>query len=230
MSIDPKRRSRFQGRIRVGRVILAAVIAILLLFFLIWGIITLLSNSRDYICLDAGHGGNDTGAVNGERLEKEDNLALALAVQDELEKQGQKVYLTRQNDQEVSLKKRVSSANRKNCLVFVSLHRNSGSGNGTEIWVEHSAPTEDVQLAGEILSQLDEAGLSSNRGIKTGYRDSGSEEDYYINRATKMPSCLVEMGFINSEEDNHLLDQNLKEYARAIAKGILNYLDIPWKN
>ena len=66
--------------------------------------------------------------------------------------------MTRETDEEVSLDQRVSAANRRNCLVFVSLHRNSGSGNGTEIWVEHSAPEEDVQLADSILSQLDEVG------------------------------------------------------------------------
>ncbi len=225
----PRRRRRFRGRIRIDRVILAAVFLILLLTFLIWGIVSLFSGSKQYICLDAGHGGSDTGAVYGTRLEKEDNLALALAVEKEIESQGVEVYMTRETDEEVSLDQRVSAANRRNCLVFVSLHRNSGSGNGTEIWVEHSAPEEDVQLADSILSQLDEVGLSSNRGIKTGYRDSGSEQDYYINRATEMPSCLVEMGFIGSEEDNSLLDENLEEYAQAIAKGIFEYLDIPWK-
>jgi len=35
-----------------------------------------------------------------------------------------------------------------------------------------------------------------------------------------MPSCLVELGFINSEEDNSLFDQNLNLYAEAVAESI----------
>ena len=97
----PRRRRRFRGRIRIDRVILAAVFLILLLTFLIWGIVSLFSGSKQYICLDAGHGGSDTGAVYGTRLEKEDNLALALAVEKEIESQGVEVYMTRETDEEV---------------------------------------------------------------------------------------------------------------------------------
>ena len=34
------------------------------------------------VCLDAGHGAHDSGAVHGERLEKDDNLRLALSVRE----------------------------------------------------------------------------------------------------------------------------------------------------
>lgn len=221
---------RLGGRIRIGRVITAAVILLLLLIFLIWGIATSCSAYNYAICLDPGHGGSDTGAIDGARLEKDDNLRLALAVKEVIESHGQDVYLTRETDQLVSLEDRVSSANQKKSLVYVSLHRNSGTGNGTEIWVEHSAPEEDMALAESILNQLDLVGISSNRGVKTGYQDAGSNDDYYINRETEMPSCLVEMGFINSEEDNQLFDEKLEEYAEAIAKGIFEYLEIPWEN
>ena len=40
------------------------------------------------VCLDAGHGDTDAGAVNGDRLEKDDNLRIALAVRDKLEAAG----------------------------------------------------------------------------------------------------------------------------------------------
>ena len=53
------------------------------------------------ICLDAGHGGDDPGAVNGDRLEKDDNLNMALAVRDALEAAGHdnlEVVLTRSDD------------------------------------------------------------------------------------------------------------------------------------
>ena len=36
-----------------------------------------------------------------------------------------------------------------------------------------------------------------------------------------MPSCLIELGFISDDEDNKLFDENAEEYAKAIAKGII---------
>ena len=39
-----------------------------------------------------------------------------------------------------------------------------------------------------------------------------------------MPSCLIELGFISSKQDNNLLDDNKIEYAKAIADGILEMI------
>ena len=41
-----------------------------------------------------------------------------------------------------------------------------------------------------------------------------------------MPSCLIELGFISNEEDNKLLDENIEAYAKAIANGILEKLEV----
>ena len=50
------------------------------------------------IILDAGHGGRDSGAVFGERVEKDDNLEMTLAVGRLLEEQGFDVVYIRQED------------------------------------------------------------------------------------------------------------------------------------
>jgi N-acetylmuramoyl-L-alanine amidase len=173
------------------------------------------------ICLDAGHGGSYTGAVYNGRMEKDDTLKIALEVQRVLEQQGQKVLMTRSGDDDVGLEERTDLANDHDALVFVSLHRNSGDGNGTEIWVEHTAPEPDTTLANNILNRLEQAGIQSNRGVKFGYRDNNSNEDYSVNRESNMPSCLVELGFMENETDNELFDSHLKAYGKAIAIGIM---------
>ena len=38
---------------------------------------------------------------------------------------------------------------------------------------------------------------------------------------TNMPSCLVELGFVSDDKDNKLFDENIDEYAKAIANGII---------
>lgn len=175
------------------------------------------------VVIDPGHGGSDVGAEYKGRYEKDDNLAIALLVNEELEKMGISSHLTRDSDKFIELKSRCSIANRRNAQVFVSLHRNSAEGaKGVEIWVSDGEPEEDVKLAKNIMSALDETGISQNRGVKSGY--ARGDGNYYVNSHTDMPSCLVELGFINSEEDNELFDENLEAYANAIAKAIMKSL------
>lgn len=177
------------------------------------------------VVIDAGHGGDDFGAIYSERNEKDDNLALALLVHKNLEEMGVDAELTRDEDKKLSLEKRCVFANRKKAELFVSLHRNSAEGaEGVEIWVSNAENAEkDSKLAESILLGLEEAGISRNRGVKQGY--ARGDGNYYVNSHTLMPSCLVELGFINSETDNELYDKNLEEYAYAIAQAIAENLE-----
>ena len=171
------------------------------------------------VVIDPGHGGNDVGAEFEGRYEKDDNLALALLVKEKLDDMGIDVILTRDDDSYISLEKRCRIANRKKALLFVSLHRNSADGaQGVEIWVSDGKPTADAMLANDILDGLESAGISENRGVKYGYAQGNG--NYYVNSHTLMPSCLVELGFINSEADNRLFDSNLEIYAQAIAEAL----------
>lgn len=177
------------------------------------------------VCLDAGHGGEDCGATFGERLEKEDNLRLTLLVRDKLQANGIKVYLTREDDTFLTLEERCQIANRKRCTLFVALHRNSAqSGSGVEMWVKNTPSDTEWALAEHMLSALEDAGISKARGVKSGYAKN-ADGNYYVNAHTNMPSCLAEIGFITSDEDNALFDENLDAYADAIAKGIIKTLE-----
>ncbi|MGN0554807.1 MAG: N-acetylmuramoyl-L-alanine amidase [Candidatus Fimenecus sp.] len=183
------------------------------------------------VCLDAGHGGEDCGATYGERLEKDDNLRLTLLVRDKLEANGIKVYVTREDDTYLTLAERCQIANRKRCTLFVALHRNSSDagGNGVEMWVKNTPSDTEWALAENMLSALEDVGISKARGVKSGYAKN-ADGNYYVNAHTNMDSCLAEIGFITSDEDNALFDENLDAYADAIAKGILETLDSMTEN
>ncbi len=160
-------------------------------------------------------------ASDNKRYEKEDNLDVVLQVKKELEKQHIKVILTRDEDISVSLEKRCKIANWRNADFFISIHRNSAkSGDGVEVWISQEKDEVSEKLAKDILNQLAKTNIQSNRGVKVGTSENNGT-DYFVNKNTKMPSCLIELGFISNRKDNQLLDENIEQYAKAIAKGIL---------
>ncbi len=175
------------------------------------------------ICIDPGHGGSSSGATGnkGKRLEKNDTLRLSLKVRDELESRGYTVVMTRDSDTDISLEERCKVANRSKASLFVSIHRNSSTGNGSgcEAWIHSLDPSDDRLLAQNILDSLSLMGADVTRGVHTGYRE-GKDKNYYVNRCSKMPSVLAEIGFITSKKDNTQFDENLNELAVAIAGGI----------
>lgn len=175
------------------------------------------------VFVDAGHGGRDGGSsLDAEkRLEKDDNLKMALKVQDILNQKGVYVEMSRSTDEYVSLEDRCKMANKSQAQLFVSIHRNSAQdGNGVEIWAMSDKRKKDTALANCIMDKLDKAGISKNRGVRFGYI-SNSNGNYFVNENTDMPSCLIELGFITNSEDNELFDKNFEDYAKAIADGII---------
>ena len=173
------------------------------------------------VCIDAGHGGSDSGATStdGLRKEKDDNLALALKVRDQLEAMGVEVVMTREDDTFIELKQRCKIANKSRCSLFVSLHRNSSAtGTGFEAWVSKIPKKDEAEFAQKMLKRLSETG-GENRGVKKGYR-STTANNYYVNANTNMPSVLLEVGFVSNDADNKSFDKNIDEYAKIIAEEI----------
>ena len=171
------------------------------------------------ICLDAGHGGTDSGAVLEQRLEKDDNLAMALAVGAHLEAAGLRVIYTRGDDTFVELKERANYANKQGASMFVSFHRNAGGGQGAEVWIDKSPDKWEQSLGAAIQKVLVQIGFT-DRGVKKGTAAS-KLQNYTVIGRTEMPACLVELGFIDNPDDNALLDTYQTELARGIADAIL---------
>ena len=167
------------------------------------------------IILDAGHGGRDSGAVYQDRLEKEDNLNLTLAVGRLLEEKGFDVVYTRVDDVYQQPFQKATTANDLGGDLFVSIHRNSsGIPNqyqGVETLVYTNAGLPQV-AAENINNELESVGFI-NLGID-------ERPGLIVLNSTQMPAVLVEVGFLNSDADNQLLDQRFEETAQAIAEGI----------
>lgn len=77
------------------------------------------------VVIDPGHGGANPGAVYADRREKDDALALSLAVGSILERNGVDVYYTRTSDVYEAPARKVEEANAAGGDYLVSIHRNS---------------------------------------------------------------------------------------------------------
>ena len=133
------------------------------------------------ICIDPGHGGNDSGTiiVNG-AYEKNYNLKIAQYLKAELEQyKNVKVVMTRTGDTNPSLQQRAQIAADAGATALVSIHLNAtGWGTqstvaGAEVYYPSSnynaaTSTTGKNLAQNILNQLVGLGIQ-NRGIKVKY-------------------------------------------------------------
>ncbi|MCI8465028.1 MAG: N-acetylmuramoyl-L-alanine amidase [Lachnospiraceae bacterium] len=168
------------------------------------------------VILDAGHGGRDPGAVYQDRKEKDDALALALAVGEILEQAGVDVAYTRTEDVYNTPYEKAVMGNNSGADYFISIHRNAtaapGGASGIETLV-YSKGGEAERLAENINDELEDVGFE-NRGIT-------ERPNLVVLRRTSMPAVLVEAGFIDSPTDNEQFDRQFNEIARAIAEGFL---------
>lgn len=185
------------------------------------------------VCVDAGHGDWDGGAVlteNGieKRAEKNDNLWMATLFRDALEEYGVEVVMTRETDVFLGLSERARIANAANADALISFHRNSYDGaddvNGIEFWIHNSKPEGAETLAQSMSDAVAKVGGLTNRGVKYGTITS-ARDNYAINREANMTSMIVELGFITSAKDNAAYDTYGKMYAQEMAGAVFEWLE-----
>lgn len=184
--------------------------------------------SNKIILIDAGHGGWDPGKVADNNIfEKDINLEIAKKLQEYLEQSGAFVFMTRVEDEALSDKKvkdmikRKEISNSTSADMMVSIHQNSFSQEkvkGAQVFYykeSESGKKLAEFIQSEIKKNIDE---NNNRIAKT-------NSDYYILRKIKIPSVIVECGFLsnNNELEKLTSDEYQNKIAWAIYLGILDY-------
>lgn len=172
------------------------------------------------IMLDAGHGGTDPGAVYNGRREKDDTLRLVLAIGQILQNRGVDVEYTRTTDIYETPFQKAMEANEAGVDYFVSIHRNSFEQDNIVSGVEslvYDLSGIKYRMAENINANLETVGFV-NLGVK-------ARPNLVVLKRTKMSAVLVEVGFLNSNTDNQLFDENFDDIALAIADGILETLE-----
>ncbi len=202
------------------------------------------SASFPIVVIDAGHGGEDGGAVGENGVyEKDLNLSIAKTLDEMLRACGVKTVMTRTEDvllydrnsnyqgqkKVQDLATRRAIAERYESAIFISIHMNSfpqTQYNGLQVYYSTNNPT-SAQLAEQIQSLVKDSLLPENRRA---IKPAGSNI-YLLNRLN-CSAVLIECGFLsNPEECAHLSDENYRRrLAQTLCVAIMNYLSESGKN
>ena len=184
------------------------------------------------ITIDAGHGGNDSGAIGPTGvMEKSVTLLIANELRRLLVADGATVYMTRTTDTEVSpkganasdieeLQARCDVANNTKSDIFISIHMDSfssGAAKGTTGYYYSLGSQRSRDLADKVRQGvIDQIGTQS-RGTQSC--------NFYVVKHTDMPATLVEVAFISNPQEEQLLnsEEGIEKAAQGIADGIADY-------
>ena len=184
------------------------------------------------ITIDAGHGGNDSGAIGPTGvMEKSVTLRIANELRRLLVADGATVYMTRTTDTEVSpkganasdieeLQARCDVANNTKSDIFISIHMDSfssGAAKGTTGYYYSLGSQRSRDLADKVRQGvIDQIGTQS-RGTQSC--------NFYVVKHTDMPAMLVEVAFISNPQEEQLLnsEEGIEKAAQGIADGIADY-------
>lgn len=210
------------------------------------------ANEGVTICLDPGHGGNDSGAIGVNNVyEKNLTLKIVQYCKQELEKYNCHVVMTRTGDTNPSLEERADYAKSQGAQYLISIHLNSAAGGGAvgaEVYYPNTHWRPDISQNGKNVAQAIQSQLVSlglyDRGIKFRtidtniypdpfrYDDSSVADYYGIIRNAKyngLTGMIIEHCFINNVSDyNNYLnsDAKLQKLGVADANGIVSALGL----
>src|SRR5690625_237831 len=166
------------------------------------------------IYIDAGHGGNDPGAVGNGLCEKDLTLDIAKRIKKYLDDNytGHTVKLSRTTDKTMSLKQRTDDANKWGADFLLSIHINAGGGTGYEDFMYNrlSNSSRTAKLRDTIHAEIvKELSVWRNRGKK--------KANFHMLRESRMAAMLSENGFIDTKADADRLKSSA--FLNKIAKG-----------
>ncbi len=226
------------------------VYILLLSSILLCLIVVMLSSFRDaadptagmlsdtHIIIDAGHGGEDGGAVAGDVLEKDLNLSIALRLSRLFRDGGFDVTDIRSEDISVytddadtlsqkktsDLHNRLAIFNSDERNIVISIHQNMFDDprySGTQVF--YAASHDDSALLAECIRAkvVERLQPDNTRACKK------ADSNIYILYNATVPAVLVECGFLsNPDELNRLTDESYQQQlALSIYEGFLDYYD-----
>lgn len=165
------------------------------------------------ICIDPGHGGNDSGADGPTKLaEAKVVLDISHLVDQGLKAHGVGTRMTRSTDVYIELSDRCEIANEWDATYFVSIHCNSNGHDAKGIETLYASEN-GKKLATPIQAEMLAATGDVDRGLK-------HRTNLYVLNGTSMPAAMAEIGFISHPDTESKMKKD--EWKRLMANAIVN--------
>ena len=175
------------------------------------------------VVIDAGHGGIDGGVVGSQGVKESDiNLKMAGILQKELEGRGFGVVMTRTTKDALNNIKRLDMQARKDIIVkaspvaVISLHVNrfsDSSRRGAQVFYDDTGIGKDFA---ESMQKCINQNINAKYSGRYDYEAIGG--DLFITKCVKVPSIIIECGFISNPQDEKLLLS--QDYCEDLCKNI----------
>ncbi len=174
------------------------------------------------IVIDAGHGGKDSGAVGTKVKESTLTLRAAKTLRKKLNGLGFKTYMIREADVTIARSYRKRISNEIGADLVISIHFNASNNpnaRGIEVLYADEPTGRKKKLASILQKNLINTLHMVDRGIV--YRPN-----LYMCYAPKMPSVLIELGFVTNQQEQDIImtQQYMEKATGAIVRGILEFL------
>ncbi len=179
------------------------------------------------VVLDAGHGGNDRGAMFDNILEKD----LALKIVDEVKtlnaNKNISIILSRTTDEAISLNDRVNFANEKNANLFISVHLNAESTpnvhSGLYVYVQNN--DNNYYLQSNLLASAMINSFKKEYPLPVAETAEKRQQGLFVLKNNQRPAIIIEPAFLTTQKDYSFLtnSENIKLIASNILNGIENY-------
>jgi N-acetylmuramoyl-L-alanine amidase len=172
------------------------------------------------VAIDAGHGGSNSGAtgITSKVNEKEYTLKIAQQVEKYLTRKGVKVFMTREEDKDVSMIDRTLMLRQQDPNILISIHLNSAGNENVKGVSTYYRYIGFRPLSEKILNRMLQLELNN-------YGNVGAF-NFSLSGPTEYPNCLVEVAFLSNKEDEQkILDPRFhKAVAKKIYKGMKDWL------
>jgi N-acetylmuramoyl-L-alanine amidase len=177
------------------------------------------------VVVDPGHGGIDSGAVGkapgGTYLEKTVNIDISTYIQQELQRRGARVVMTRRADINPSLDDRQAIINQTQPVVSISIHHDAGTpgrSSGASIYWFHPQSQDFAAFLLNYFSNKGDRPILNNNGVI--YRS------FALARPSIAPAVLLEVGFMtNPAEITDLArPERQQQLAGVLADGISQWI------
>lgn len=179
-----------------------------------------LSLERMKVAVDAGHGGDNSGAsgVKTGILEKNYTLLIANELEKALKDKDANVYMTRTSDISLGMTERTEMLKKEDPDFMISIHLNSSVNDSIRGVSTYYRYIGFRPLTWHILESIAKTGIPNFGNI--------GSFNFALSGPTDYPNCLVEVAFLSNREDEQLiLDPSFhKQVANQIVEGIKEWL------